>query len=163
MAGHWKRRLKDREDLCRLINGRTVYFAGDSLTQEFAATFINQGVYAVTEDKSAVPPFGIFHFVDAYEMAKSANLSKWCEGTPYPSFQMHWRRFYHLPPNYDNFWGDPEPYFEKPSVLVLNTGIHMDENWADEVLLYNRTFTYLTNNYPNLTIIYRSTHIGQWS
>ena len=145
------------EDLCTYMNGESLMIVGDSLSNEFVISLMNQiylenpletckmcsyncnNTYIIPCNGKA-PDFKIFHYRNDRVSLKTED-----------SFDRHYN-FYERP------W-ITELKTDKIKLAVFNRGAHFESN---ELLLEGvaTTMNYLAKNYPDLLVIWRNTPHG---
>jgi hypothetical protein len=183
----YRMRFLNMSEICEIMDGRSVFFWGDSMNVQFGHAFVEQINYAFS---LTLPPeqrsnrtWKMEHVTKFYliDLVIDSQLKTLCGkvGMPTKAFSVFVEKDWGIQPDY-------EPYFmkamrqslvESPNnyrlIAVLNSGIHPDipdHNVKDgrvQLDLYNKTYAMFTKNFghlfPNITVFWRTVfpgHIG---
>lgn len=136
---HWS-----SAEMCHLLSDRSIMFVGDSITEEFYYSFLSALHFNESCDPSPQKIVDCSSGRFRISNVRNDRLSITIKGAN--------------PLDYELMWA-PRLNDENVSLVVLNRGAHYV---SDDVLIQeiNETMSYLVTNHRNISIIFRSTHVG---
>lgn len=143
-------------EMCNFIQDRAIMIVGDSISEEFYFTFLSTMHY----DKVCSP---------------SGQIQTHCNISISNSFESSEKLVNYQISGIRNVYLSLTPtcqdvqvcqnwierlHPENVSLLIMNRGTHYSDSDDDLINELRKTFTYLNENYPNISIVYRNTPSG---
>lgn len=157
-------------NMCEIMNGKNLLIAGDSLSQEFflsmlsslwATLIIPPGsdrgdpILATKLSNQRYNCLEICHDLYLSSCGSMGPVQVSCGDLP--SFKIGYVHTDHLIAGENNWMSQVAA--QNASVLIINTGAHYQEI-QEELRIVNSSLAYLKSNFPELSILYRTTIAG---